>query len=111
MHEFSLTCSIVEMVAQAARERRVRRVTLEVGELAGVLTEAIVFCFDEVAKGTSVEGAELEIRRVAAFAKCADCGAEFATSALYTPCACGSLNLTRLRGEELEIKSVELEAA
>lgn len=111
MHEFSLTCNIVEMVAEATRQRRVRRVILEIGELAGVLSEAIAFCFDEVAKGTSVEGAELEIRRIAAFARCADCGAEFATPALYTPCPCGSLNLTRLRGEELEIKSVELEAA
>jgi hydrogenase nickel incorporation protein HypA/HybF len=36
---------------------------------------------------------------------------EFETPALYTPCACGSRDAERLSGEELNIKSMELEEA
>lgn len=109
MHELSITRRIVEIVAEAARLRRVRRVTIEVGALAGVAGDAIAFCFDEVAKGTVVEGAELEIRHVEGRARCCDCAAEFATPDLFTPCGCGSLRSDRLQGEELNVRSMELE--
>ena len=39
MHELSITCSIVELVAETAKGRKVNRVTVEIGELSGVLTE------------------------------------------------------------------------
>jgi hydrogenase nickel incorporation protein HypA/HybF len=61
MHELGITRNIVAIVADAAHGRRVVRITLEVGALAGVMTEAIAFCFDVVAKGTAVEGAVLDI--------------------------------------------------
>jgi hydrogenase nickel incorporation protein HypA/HybF len=111
MHELSITSNIVELVAGAAVDRRVRRVTIEIGQLSGVMTEAVAFCFDEVARGTVVEGATLEIREIEGRSRCLECGTEFASVAFYTPCPCGSLSLERLQGEELNIKSMELEAA
>jgi hydrogenase nickel incorporation protein HypA/HybF len=51
-------------VSDAAKGRRVRRVTLEVGALSGIMPEAIAFCFDVVAAGTALEGATLDIRKV-----------------------------------------------
>ena len=111
MHELSLTRSIVEMVGAAAGGRRVRGVTLEIGVLAAVIPEAIEFCFPEVAKGTLLEGAALEIRRVQARARCRKCGTEFETPELFTPCACGSYDLARLQGEEMNVRSMELEEA
>lgn len=111
MHELSITSNIVELVAEAAANRRVRRVTIEVGQLSGVMIDALVFCFDEVTKGTVVEGATLEIREIEGRSRCLDCGAVFASKVFYIPCPCGSLALERLQGEELNIKSMELEAA
>lgn len=111
MHELAITCNIVDLVDEAANNRRVRRVTIEVGALSGVMSDAIAFCFDEVARGTALEGATLDIRQIEARARCRDCDAEFATPALYTPCTCGSIRLVRLQGEELNIKSMELEEA
>ena len=111
MHELALTCSIVEMADEAAQGSRVVRLTLVIGQLAGVMTEAIRFCFDEVARGTSLEGAVLDITEPEGLARCTGCGAEFATPDLFTACACGSFALTRLQGEELTIKSIELEEA
>src|SRR5487761_1195405 len=105
MHELSITCSIVEIAAEAANGRKVQRVTVEIGELAGVMTESIAFWFPEVAKGTAVEQASLEIRAIAALSRCETCGAEFATPSLLTACACGSSRLQRIAGEELNVKS------
>ncbi len=109
MHELALTHSIVEMAHERAGARRVRRLTLEIGALSGVMSEAIAFCFPEVARGTALEGATLDIRHIEGRGRCESCGAEFATPALYTPCDCGSIRIVRLRGEELNVKSMELE--
>lgn len=109
MHELSITRNIVAIVSDCAQGRKVRRVTLEVGKLSGVMTDAIAFCFDVVAQGTVLEGASLDIIEVGGRARCTACGAEFDVSTLYAACACGSRRLHRLQGEELKIKTMELE--
>ena len=111
MHELSITCSIVELVAEAANGRKVHRVTVEIGQLSGVMPDSITLWFPEVARGTAVEDASLEIREIAATARCDACGAEFSTPSMLTPCPCGSFRFRRLKGEELSVKSIELEAA
>lgn len=109
MHELGITRNIVAIVGDAAKGRRVRRVTLDVGKLSGVKKEAIMFCFEAVAQGTALESATLEIRQIEGRARCDACGAEFTADTLFTPCACGSRQFKRLQGEELNIKSMELE--
>jgi hydrogenase nickel incorporation protein HypA/HybF len=63
MHELALTREIVDIVCKAANDRRVHKVTLEIGRLSCVMPESIEFCFDVVARGTLAEGAHLEIRQ------------------------------------------------
>jgi hydrogenase nickel incorporation protein HypA/HybF len=109
MHELSITRNIVDIVADAAKGRRVLRVMLDIGKLSGVETQSIRFCFDVVAQGTALEGAALDIREIEGRARCGACGAEFETRTLYTPCACGSFQLLRLAGDELKIRTMELE--
>jgi hydrogenase nickel incorporation protein HypA/HybF len=111
MHELALTCSIVETAEEAAAGRRVARVTLVIGKLSGVVVEAIRFCFDEVARGTALDGAVLDIIEPEGRARCRSCGAEFVLPDLLTQCRCGSFALTLLQGEELTIRSIELEEA
>ena len=111
MHELGITRNIVAIVSDAARGRTVRKVTLEVGKLSGVMADAIAFCFDVVAKGTALESARLEIIEVEGRARCTECAREFRTEALFTPCTCGSRRLLRLQGEELKIRTMELEEA
>jgi hydrogenase nickel incorporation protein HypA/HybF len=111
MHELGITRNVVAIVNAAARDRRVRRVVLEIGELSGVAPDAVAFCFDVVAQGTSLDGATLDIRRIAGSARCLKCNAEFDTPSLLTPCSCGSRRLVRLHGEELNVKSIEIEEA
>jgi hydrogenase nickel incorporation protein HypA/HybF len=64
MHELSITSNIVAIVGEAAKGRRVVRVVLEVGKLAGVMPDAIAFCFEVVSSDTPVQGAELSILEV-----------------------------------------------
>jgi hydrogenase nickel incorporation protein HypA/HybF len=111
MHELSITCSIVDLVAETAKGRKVHRVTVEIGELSGVASNSIAFWFPEVARGTELAEASLEIREVTALARCEACGAEFPTPSMLTVCPCGSYRFERLKGEELNIKSIELEEA
>jgi hydrogenase nickel incorporation protein HypA/HybF len=109
MHELSITCNIVELVAEAAKGRKVHRVTVEIGQLSGVMPDSISFWFPEVARGTKVAEASLEIREIPGLAWCEACGAEFPTPSLLATCPCGSFRFRRLKGEELTVKSIELE--
>ena len=109
MHELAITCNIVELVAEAAQGRKVTRVTVEIGKLSGVTPGAIAFCFPEVARGTEAEAALLDIREIDAAARCDICGTEFPTPSMLTACPCGSLRFQRVIGEELNVKSIELD--
>ena len=111
MHELGIARNIVAIVSDAARGRKVHRVTLEVGALSGVMTDAIAFCFPVVAEGTVVEDALLDIHEIEGRARCTVCASEFAMPTLYTACPCGSRQLERLQGGELNIKTMELEEA
>ena len=109
MHELGITRSIVAIVAEHAAGRKVTRVALDVGRLSGLMSEAIRFSFDVVAEGTSVEGAQLEIRDIDGRGRCRKCQTEFTTPQLYTPCVCGSRDVERLAGEELKVREFEFE--
>ena len=109
MHELGISRNIVAIAGDASRGRRVRRVTLEVGKRAGIERDAIAVCFEVAAQGTAVEGAVLDIRDIEGRARCGACAAEFPVHSLFTSCACGCRRLTRLAGEELNVKSIEIE--
>jgi hydrogenase nickel incorporation protein HypA/HybF len=111
MHEMGITRNIVSIVAEHAKSKKVTRVQLEVGKLSAIMPDALLFCFDVVAKGTVLEGAKLEIIEVVGRAECRNCGAEVELHNLVSACACGSRDLNRISGEELNIKEMELEAA
>lgn len=108
MHELGITQNIVSIVAEHAGGRPVKRVVLDVGVLAGVMTDAVAFCFDVVAKGTVLEGATLEIRAIPARAECQSCGEVFEQTQLFSPCPCGSRAFKRVSGEDLNIKEYEI---
>lgn len=111
MHEMGITQNIVSIVSEHAGARKVTRVRLEIGKLSAIMPEAIRFCFDIAAKGTVLENSKLEIVELPGKAKCKDCGGEVLLETLFGTCDCGSRDLQRLSGEELNIKEMELEAA
>jgi hydrogenase nickel incorporation protein HypA/HybF len=110
-NELAIACRIVTHVAEAAKGRKVHRITLEIGELSGVLPDAIAFCFPEIARGTPAASARLDIRQIAGRAYCENCEREFPLADGLATCCCGSQRCHTIAGEELTLKSIELEEA
>jgi hydrogenase nickel incorporation protein HypA/HybF len=110
MHELSIAEGIVAIAERHARGRTVTKVEVRVGHLRQVVPTALEFAFELVAKGTVLDGAELELENVPARGRCRDCGAETTMSAFPLACsACGGLDIEILAGEELEVESLEVE--
>ena len=113
MHEFSLCEGIIDTVTTQARQQgfsRVRRVWLEIGELANVDLEAPRFAFESVRRDTSAAAAELEIITLPSRAHCLDCGQTVAVQQHFDPCPlCGGYQWRLLSGVELRIKELEVD--
>jgi hydrogenase nickel incorporation protein HypA/HybF len=111
MHELSIARSLIALATEAADGRRIFSVTVEIGTLSGVMTDALAFCLPEVARGTRAEAANFDIRRIAASAKCHACDSEFPMPDLLARCPCGARDFTLLTGEELNLTTIEIEEA
>jgi hydrogenase nickel incorporation protein HypA/HybF len=108
MHELAVTEEIVEIVRRRAGDRRVRRVVIEIGKLSLVLPDAVRFCFDMVAEGTTVEGAALDIVEPDGRGRCRECAAEVLMERPLARCGCGSTDLDWISGEELKVLQLEM---
>jgi len=110
MHEMSLTRDVVSICEQNAAGRKVLSVTLEIGELSGIMPAAVQFCFDDCARGTAVEGALLRVEQTGARGRCRDCAAEFALQGFHGVCPfCGSDRMEIIAGLEMRVKDMEVE--
>jgi len=113
MHEMSLAMEILQIVEDAARTqkfRRVRLLVLEIGDLSAVEAEAIAFCFDAVSRGTLAEGARLSVIRVAGQGLCFNCNNTVPLAALHDPCpTCGGYPVQPTGGTEMRVRELEVE--
>lgn len=108
MHELAITQSIVDAVSERTDGAQVKIVRLEIGKLSGIVPDAVRFCFELVADGTTLAGAVLDIAEPGGEAHCRTCGLTFPTSDLILLCACDSADVELLHGDQLLIKSVEV---
>lgn len=110
MHELSIAHAIVGTVADAVPGRRVERVRLQVGMLAGVVPEALQFGWEVTTAGTLLEGSVLDVERIPLAATCLDCQAPSTHDApppLTCP-DCGGRALPADDGRTLEVLSVDV---
>ncbi|MEJ7635059.1 hydrogenase maturation nickel metallochaperone HypA [Aeromicrobium sp.] len=108
MHELSIAESVVEVVLARTGDNPVTCVRVTVGRLAGVVPDALMFCFELAAAGTPLEGAELEIVQLAGRAHCRGCDQDFEKNDLILLCDCGSADVEVVAGRELSVTSVEV---
>lgn len=108
MHELALTQTVVDTITQRLGDSRVRAVHLEIGQVSGVLPDAVRFCFDLVTEGTTLDGARLDISEPTGRGRCRSCGAEFDVADFLVLCACGSVEVEITGGQDLLIRSVEV---
>ncbi|MFC4612686.1 hydrogenase maturation nickel metallochaperone HypA [Streptomyces maoxianensis] len=115
MHEMSIALAVVGQVEEAAARAggvtAVNSVRLKVGELAGVVPDALSFCFELACAGTVLEGAELVTESVPGRAHCASCADDWAVGMPPQLCCpvCGEATAGLLSGRELRIADVHWE--
>jgi len=114
MHELSIALSIVDECANEALSRgstRVISVYLKLGELSGVVEEALRFSFDLACEGTALEGSRLLIEQVPVTVYCPSCEAERVLPSIqvFRCPICETLTPEVVRGRELEITAIEIE--
>src|SRR5262245_30282286 len=116
MHELSIATAIVEHAAELARRHGATSVTavrVRVGEMSGVVPDALRFSLDVARAGTPFYPAVLAVVDVRAWAHCAGCDAAFPVGTppfLWCP-ACDRPGARLLSGRELEITAIELQEA
>lgn len=113
MHELSLAESLIDLAEEESRKlsgAKVRTVRLEIGALAAVEPDAMRFCFDVVARGTSLEGAALDIVTVAGRGRCLACGHEIEVLERPALCPdCGGVRVEVTSGTGMRLTELEVE--
>ncbi|MCW2772815.1 MAG: hypA [Nocardioides sp.] len=107
MHELAIAESVVTSVLERT-DAHVNVVRLRVGQLSGVVPDALTFCFEIATQGTPLEGALLEIEEQRGRARCRSCGQEILLDDAFLLCPCGSADVELLAGRDLSVTSVEV---
>jgi len=113
MHELSYMARFSNMALEAAEKnhaKKVRAVTIRVGQMTGLVPEYLQHYYPQTVAGTMLEGSRLVIREEPVLVRCA-CGN------VYTPdrgngyaCpVCGSAAGTLISGRQMDLVSVEIE--
>ncbi|MDT5156150.1 MAG: hydrogenase nickel incorporation protein HypA/HybF [Acidobacteriota bacterium] len=113
MHELSIALSMVEMAAEEAARRggvQVHAVHLRLGQLSGVVKDALLFSYELACEGTTLEGSRLVIEEIPVVVFCPACESERTLDSLQRFCCsvCGTPTSEVLRGKELEVFALEL---
>ena len=110
MHEVSLmenTLNIALAQAKQANAAKIDFLTMEIGDLSGVIPEALEFAFEVLRPGTIAENAQLEINSVAVVCHCQLCNCNFQPEAyIYTCPRCQQVSNKIIAGKELELVSI-----
>ena len=130
MHELSISSAVVDTAVKHASGRRVSVVNLRLGKLRQAVPRSLSFYFEIVGRDTVCEGARLDLELIDALMACGPCGyrwdpepepehggpaagglpAGWSLPQFRCPC-CESAGAEVVRGDELEVESIEVEAA
>ncbi|HJZ39871.1 MAG TPA: hydrogenase maturation nickel metallochaperone HypA [Bacteroidales bacterium] len=112
MHEFSIIQSIVAIAAESASQHHAEHVSvveIEVGQAAGVVTEALEFAWEAARKGTVLDNASLVIKHIPLRVACGNCHIPYQPVEIYDPCpGCGDINPEIISGKELRVVAIEI---
>lgn len=113
MHELGVVYHIMDSLEEIARENdvtQIQRVTLEVGEVSTVIPCYLTDCWAwAIQKRPLLTGCEMRVETLPAVTWCDGCGREYPTVAHGRICPhCGGERTWLLRGNELNIKEIEV---
>ena len=113
MHELGIVFYIIRDVKEVAEQNgvsHVSNVVMNIGEVSTVVPEYLTDCWRWAAdKEELLKGCELEVIVTDAVTVCNTCGKEYPTDEHGKNCPfCGSADTVLLRGNEVEIKEIEV---
>lgn len=113
MHELGVVFYVIKDVKKVALENNIKSinsVTLEIGEVSGVIHRELEDCFNWAKKRETVtENAVLKIETIKAITYCEDCEKTYSTVEHGKICPfCKSENTYLLEGNEFNIKEIEV---
>ena len=113
MHELGIVFYIIRDVKKVAEENQVdhvSRVVMNIGEVSTIVPDYLTDCWRWAAdKEDLLRGCELTILPIPAVTLCEDCRNEYDTLSHGKICPrCGSEHTFLLRGNEVEIKEIEV---
>ena len=111
MHELGIVFHIIRSVEEVGRQNgvsQVNAVTLELGEVSGVLEDYLQDCWNWAAsKSDMLRGAKLQVVVISAKTLCENCGCVYPTVAHGRTCpACGSGKTHLIQGNETMIRDI-----
>jgi hydrogenase nickel incorporation protein HypA/HybF len=113
MHEQSIVESFLALVlenAEKAKANKVLRIYLVIGDLSGVIEEAVDFYFGFLRKGTIAENASIFYMHTSAQVRCRNCDTVYNPEKLDFHCPnCREQKIDIIGGRELYIESMEVE--
>jgi len=112
MHELGIVYHIVNRLEELAQEQKLEKissVTLELGEVCGVVPDFLIDGWNwTVKKHAVMDGAELRIETLPAVTVCNSCGKTYGTVEHGRTCPyCKSEDTVLLKGNEMNIKEIE----
>jgi hydrogenase nickel incorporation protein HypA/HybF len=112
MHELGIVFHIINSVEEVGREnelKSVASVTVELGEVSGVVPEYLTDCWNwAVKKSELLNGAKLKLETINAVTLCNDCQRTYSTVQYAKVCPyCHSENTYLVTGNEMSIKEIE----
>ena len=112
MHELGIVFHMIKTVERIAEENvltSVSSVTLELGEVSGVVPHELTSCWNwAVAQTEVLKGAELKIETIPAVTLCESCNRTYPTVPQGRVCPlCGSKETVLLQGNEINLKEIE----
>ena len=113
MHELGTIYYVIDAVEKLMVEndlKEVGSITLEVGEVSGIIPEYLTDCWKWAVKKRTkpLQNAELKIEKLEAVTYCQDCGKTYSTMKYKKICPyCQSGNTFLVTGNEYNIKEIE----
>ena len=116
MHEMGIIVHLAKTLDELAVQNslsRIGSVTMQIGEVSGIVTDLFTDAWDYFTKKHPVlEGSQLKLETIPAVTYCDGCGKTYETVVYGRTCPyCGSTETWLVQGNECIIKEIEAETA
>jgi len=112
MHELSIAQNILSIIRQNVPHKELKNiqsVNVKIGNMAGVVSQSLEFCFHAITSETEMKDASLVIEKIPFVIVCISCGKTSTNKIGIRICShCSSPDTNVLSGLEMQVVDIEL---